>query len=174
MHHGPLDYEVCIHEAGHAVVACLRGVAFLRVEVDYDLDTEQTTGMLSRPRGTPTDAEVSLAGPAALAFYRGEAGGLDFRRIESSPGARGDVHGLFRFWYGLGSREPYYGGEFARRIEALFRAVVGEVIEPLFPAVRETARRLQGQQILYPPDVRAVLAAHGPSPSAHSSHRSTS
>jgi hypothetical protein len=157
MHHAPLDYEVCIHEAGHAVAACLRGVAFLRVQVDYDLDTEQTTGMLSRPRGSPTHAEVCLAGPAALALYRGEAQGLDFRGLDASPGARGDVHALFRSWYGNAGRRDYYDGEFARRTERLFRAVLGEVVEPLFSAVQDTASLLQRRQVLHPREVRQVL-----------------
>lgn len=158
MHHAPLDYEVCIHEAGHAVAACLRGVEFLRVQVDWDLDTLQTTGMMSRRRGTATHAEVCLAGPAALAFYRGEAGVLDFRGIESSPGARGDVHALFRSWYGRGgSRRDYYEGEFALRTERLFRAVLGEVVEPLFSAIQETALLLQRRYVLHPREVRQVL-----------------
>lgn len=157
MNDTPLDYEVCIHEAGHAVTACLRGVDFHRVQVDFDLDTELTTGLLSQGHGVPTHTEISIAGPAALAFYRGEAEGLDFRGIESSPGARGDIHAIFRAWYGSGGRVAYYDGVFARRTERLFRGTVAEVIAPHFPLILATAARLWEKQVVSPAEVRAIV-----------------
>ena len=161
MTHTPLNFEVCIHEAGHAVAACYYGIDFHQVQVDFDLDTEQTTGMLSQGRGTPTHAGISISGPAALAYYRGEAEHLDFRGIESSPGARGDIHAIYRNWYGSAprTRRDYYGGEFARHTERLFRTALQEIIDPLFPFIGETARRLQSQEILSPEEVRALLFA---------------
>ena len=159
MTHSPLDYEVCIHEAGHAVAACYYGIDFDRVQVDFDLDTERTTGMLSQARGTPTHAGISIAGPAALAYYRGEAAHLDFRGIESSPGARGDIHALYRSWYGRAprTRRDYFGGEFAQHTEQLFRRSLDEIIEPLFPAIGETARYLQSRGTLFPDEVGALI-----------------
>lgn len=161
MIHSPLDYEVCIHEAGHAVAACLRGIDFHRVQVDFDLDTEQTTGQLSQGRGVPTDTWVSIAGPAALAFYRGEAEGLGFRGIESSPGARGDIHAIFRAWYGCGGGVAYYDGVFARRTERLFRGTITKIIAPHFPGILATAARVREQQALSAAEVRAIVRGFG-------------